>query len=362
MATWPLLVLLVGAAPAATVEVDLSTPLRTLQSIVLADEARDREAAAQCLIPEYRDQVQGVYGIAGQAWQFSQWFRSRLGRVLRYEPGQISQWDDLARGLIKVTLPVPIGRNKRDIYFWFTLRRVGDEWLEDPDPRPALLRATDDWLTAQSEHIVYHFTQPDAISAEVMAYHERFYDEVCTLMEVRPTEKVHYFYAASEEEADFIGCPPWEAAGEGSMYTVVATRPRFAHEICHAMLPQQPPNNVLSEGLAVYLADNRDRQAIVPVRWRAEAGRLLQEGKLYPLSELATRDLRAIVMDADVVFDVLYPQSAAFVQWLIEERGIERFRRLFAEANIANFQQVFAGVYDQELAAAEEDWQEWVAQ
>lgn len=352
--------LCLSAASAQALDLDVSTPEAALRTAIAVDEAGDRQAAARLFLPQYREELRGGYGLGGQTWQFAQWWRRRYGGLTKYEPGEVSRWGGLARGAVKITLPFEIGRGKSHIYIWLNFVLTEGQWLQDLDPKPGLLKATQDWHRAESEHFVYHFTQPGAVTDEHMRYHEQFLDSVRELMQVEVPERIDYFLASNEEEADFLGLPPWRYAGEGQLYTVVCNSPRFAHEVCHAMLPAQPPNNMLSEGLAVYLADNLDG-LFGEINHRQEAVKLLDEGKLLPLDQLAARDTRAISPSFDYVSKVVYTQAAAFVMYLIEERGIEKFRQLFQEANIADFPAVFGRIYGQGLDEAEEEWHRWLA-
>jgi len=355
---WLAALVLLGSQAAAA-ELDLSSPEAALRAALAVDAAGDREAAAQLLLPQYREQLRGGYGLGGQAWQFAQWWRRRFGPLISYEPGQVSQWGDLARGPVKITLPYEIGRGKRSIYVWLNLVHTQGLWLQDLDPKPALLKATADWGQAESEHFVYHFTRPGAVTEQHLRYHEEFLASVQKLMQVQAPPRIDYFLASNEREADLLGLMPWQYAGEGMLGTVVCNSPRFAHEVCHAMLPAQPPNNMLSEGLAVYLADNLDGFS-GQVDFRAAAAKLLGEGKLLSLDQLAARDTRALSPSFEYVTEVVYTQAAAFVMYLIEQRGIEKFRQLFNEANIATFPAVFSRLYGQGLEQAEEEWRQWL--
>jgi hypothetical protein len=119
------------------------------------------------------------------------------------------------------------------------------------------------------------------------------------------------------------------------------------HEIVHVYAPNE--NRFLAEGLAVYLHTKLAGNPALP-NFGEDLGRTAGR-RLWVVSSLAAlNDVRTPrplgtgreEMPADVL-------AGSFVEFLIEKRGLELFRRLYETSDYEN-------VYGKSLATLEKEW------
>ena len=179
---------------------------------------------------------------------------------------------------------------------------------------------------------------------------------------------------------------------------VLARKAAVLHELVHVFFPSG--NRFLAEGLAVHLQAEiggnpafpnfgRPLHAFAGERMRDMAGQLVTDGaaglKAAPGEEIfaAIRlgELDAIATPSPLTLQVgehfygeephgqacIYPIVGSFVQFLIETRGDERFRRLYLETPLMPRRQDagpphrWAGVYGVSLADLEQEWKSLIA-
>jgi hypothetical protein len=339
----------------------LNTPEATLAAFLEALVAGDAERAAQCYRPPYREQVRQGIGSAGQQWQL---MRAGAQALTLWQPRwrealqpQIQVWGDVARAFAILELPFAFLGNERRFPVWLALAREGEEWLIDDNPRQVLLALTREWSTAESEHFIYHFPSEGLVTRRDMLYHEQHFRRIQSLLEVEVPDKIHYFRAATPEQLLELGIA--DDLGEGYYGVVICATSRFAHEVTHAMLTQQPPNNWLSEGVAMLWGQDWDNP------WEAHptaiARELLRRGQLLPLERLIhTPTYLTFFPDFSRSTAVAYPQAASFIHYLTTQFPMSCFRQLFARANLRNVEEVFQEIYGQPIQKVEADWRAWL--
>jgi len=348
--------------PAEAVEsVDLSAPERTARAYLEAVVAGDPMRAARCYLPAYREEVRRGVGSAGQHRRLVE-AGARLLTMVR--PGwreelrlQTRVWDHVARVSAEIVLPFEFMPGENRFPLWLNLAREGEEWLIDDNPLAVLLLMTADWRTLETAHIIYHFPTEGLITQRDRMYHEQHLRRLTALMATPPAEKIHYFRAATREQLFELGYAA--DLGEGYYHLVVCAESRFAHELTHAALVQQPPNNWLSEGLAVYYGNDWDYPWEDPLE--VQARRLLERNQLVPLSQLVHTPTYLILFpNFDQVGAVIYPQAGALVKFLMTEYPLAKFRELFARADLENGAQVLEELYGKPLAELEAEWKAWL--
>lgn len=339
----------------------LPTPETTLAAFQEALAAGDAERAARCYLPPYRDQVRQGIGSAGQQWQL---LRAGFQLLNRFQPNwqatlqpQIQVWGEVGRIFASLELPFAFRGNERRFPLWLALSKQGEDWLIDDNPKKVLLALTRDWLTAESEHFIYHFPSQGLVTRRDMLYHEHHFHRIQALLEVEVPEKIHYFRAATPEQLFELGIA--DDLGEGYYGVVICATSRFAHEVTHAMLTQQPPNNWLSEGVAVLWGQDWDNP------WEKHpddiACELLRQGQLLPLERLiCTPTYLTFFPDFDRSTRIPYSQAASFIHYLTTQFPMSRFRQLFMRANLQNGAAVIEELYGQPIQKMEADWLAWL--
>jgi tetratricopeptide (TPR) repeat protein len=131
------------------------------------------------------------------------------------------------------------------------------------------------------------------------------------------------------------------------------------HEFAHVITLQMTRNRMprwLSEGISVYEGD------VGRPEWgrgqELDLVKAVQLGKLLPIAELNDGFAKADSVD-DLQF--AYFQSYLVVQFIVEEYGFEYLRSLVEEyAEIKPIEEMFEGVFHQELAMFESAFRAWI--
>jgi hypothetical protein len=181
--------------------------------------------------------------------------------------------------------------------------------------------------------------------------------------------------------------PAWNGrAGhmEFPSWRVASRKAAIAHELVHVFFPNG--NRFLAEGLAVYLQAEIGGNPAFPNFGRPLhelVRKLLHEmipkfspGHPDSLAQLHLADLDTIATPSPLELKVgedfygeeprgqahLYPMAGSFVQFLIETRGLEKFRALYERTPLVPFEQTagarerWLGVYGLSLAELEGEW------
>jgi hypothetical protein len=172
-------------------------------------------------------------------------------------------------------------------------------------------------------------------------------------------------------------------------WRVAARKAAIAHELVHVLFPNG--NRFLAEGLAVYLQAEIGGNPAFPNFGRPLhelARKLLHDmipefspGHPDSLALLHLADLDAIATPGPLELKVgedfygeeprgqahIYPLAGSFVQFLIETRGLEKFRALYERTPLIPFEQAagaqerWLGVYGLSLTELEGEWKSLIA-
>ena len=347
-------------------EPDLSTPERAADCFYASTVRNSMDEAARCVLEADRADFEAGRGALHDEWLFY----ATLCAVLRLgapppadgklpvpvEGRDVFRYGDLARVRTIVIAPI-LGT----VHLWAHCRLTDGRWHIAADRREFLLAATSDWLTTESDHIRYHHTGADAISRDVVEYHERHLDRLREALGLELPERIDYFYAANEEEAHWIGCAGNEICwGIGTC--VGAVLPKMAHEITHAALPFQQGEDWIGEGLAeCYGTDWDHGSPEAPVDPRTRLRRFRQNGALtVPFGRhLRTSMSVLLALDTTAVGE-LYMRSGAMVQFLAERYGPEKLRAFIRRAGVATVERDLQETYGLTPQEFERQWMEWL--
>lgn len=172
-------------------------------------------------------------------------------------------------------------------------------------------------------------------------------------------------------------------------WRVAAGKAAIAHELVHVFLPNG--NRLLAEGLAVYLQASiggnpafpnfgrplhdlvRELVSRMVPAFRQSDPASLEAVRLADLDAIATPAPLTLNVDGDLYGEEprgqahIYPLAGSFVQHLIETRGLESFRKLYARTPLVALHQDagapdrWAESYGCPLATLESEWRSMIA-
>jgi hypothetical protein len=172
-------------------------------------------------------------------------------------------------------------------------------------------------------------------------------------------------------------------------WRVSARKAAIAHELVHVFFPNG--NRFLAEGLAVYLQSeiggnpafpnfgrplhalvHEHLREMVPEFLRGDPGSL-EQIHLGELDKIATPGPLVLSVGQDFYGEEprgqarIYPIAGSFVQFLIETRGLEKFREIYLQtplvplAQDAGLPDRWQNVYNVSLASLEYEWKTFIA-
>ncbi|MCK4224874.1 MAG: hypothetical protein KAX39_06815 [candidate division Zixibacteria bacterium] len=246
-----------------------------------------------------------------------------------------------------------VGRLQKDIRYFI------EEGGKMVGANPILIH-TRDWLQKESEHFVYHYkNKQDEPTIALLDEMDQFYERIVDLLQVNYKDEIYYYKCSSSVEVGRLF--EMEASLARSQMTngVVASKRKFVpHEIVHIIsyriLPQDEekvPPEYLNEGLAYYLGGASFFSPELLLSW---AKKKLERNENVLLDSLI-RDpwMYGTNEGAGLV--------SSFVKFLIEIRGIVKFKRLFAAGETLDEQrEALRAIYPKSADRMQEEWTEFV--
>lgn len=220
-----------------------------------------------------------------------------------------------------------------------------------------ILIHTQGWLQKESKHFVYHYkSDKDEPATSLLDRMDQFYDGVVQRLFVDYTDRIDYYKCDSIAEVGRIfGLEPTLARSQVLGGVVASVQPFVPHEVVHIisyrMLPQQTqaiPPEYLSEGLSYYLGGASFFSPELLLSW---AKRKIESYEAVRLDSLI-RDpwMYGTNEGAGLV--------CSFAKFLLDTRGIRRFRQLFAAGETFDEQLEALGViFRKSLDEVQQEWQ-----
>jgi hypothetical protein len=211
--------------------------------------------------------------------------------------------------------------------------------------------------TQQSAHFVFHYAPGDRIDVPRT---EAFYTWISWQLSVDLGTRIQYFKFKDKQQKQSLTGLRGNANADPSLDTVYTIWPWETHEITHLLTARIGyPTDFFNEGIAVANQVDPLDDSYTPL-WNSNsvhrcANDFLAAGALPSLASIVeTTAFRA----ADP--DITYPTAGSFVEYLIEQNGMQQVLQLFPgvswqdslAAAGARFQQVF-GI---SLEQAEQAW------
>jgi hypothetical protein len=227
------------------------------------------------------------------------------------------------------------------------------------------------WLTYRSEHFVFHYAPNYSRANEMAAFasaRDRAFDQNCAYLKVAQWGKTD-FYVYDELEEGFA-VPDWNVIFADDDQSIGH---EMTHIIAYHIAGRRQKIRLLDEGIATWLNHSTRVTNHHFVAWD-----YIRTNGLPPLGELAhTRAFRRHQPPA-------YYPAASFVGYLIENQGVDAFRRLwtasarypdlyssaeelrlarhfpFIPGERVHFESAVLKVYGRTLSELDTEWRAWL--
>jgi hypothetical protein len=212
-----------------------------------------------------------------------------------------------------------------------------------------------DFERYDSAHFVFWYRADSPCAAQLESaanHHEESLARICETLGVEPPERKidYYLFSSNEEKGIHTGSKrDVHAWREGPAVYVVEAVLLSCHEDAHVVADGVAPQDeipLLAEGFAVQ-SDTEDvhEAAIAPASERGPV----------PVQSLATAEgfTRADAATASAV-------AGSFTRYLIQSRGIPKFRDCYRRASAAPLEEAFRAAYGEDMAEVANEWEKYL--
>ncbi len=237
----------------------------------------------------------------------------------------------------------------------FYIVAEGDRWVLI-NPIDLLPRK---WETHETELFAFHCAPTIRIEdyAPAIREMEKELRSFAAVIGFTPTQRMDYYVARSQRECGrLMQQRPSNGYAALSAHLIVSLTADNTHEAIHLMshlAGLNPSNAQACEALAVAFGGNTRTTAAYA---RQHACRCLDRGVLTPLNVLFT--------DREQFFRrnyTTYFEAGAFVRFLADEFGVDRFRRFLSEAaQTEDILVLLPAAYALDIAGLESRWHRWL--
>lgn len=137
----------------------------------------------------------------------------------------------------------------------------------------------------------------------------------------------------------------------------------FRHEIVHVLMYWTvgvKNLDFLAEGIAVAI-EMWNWPAVYERLWvHAVASNAYKNNCLFSISQLASNKFFEDIRDEQDTTHHFYEQCGSLVRYLVDEYGIEEFKRFYSKAGEDNYRTIFQYTYDKSIDDFEEGWHEFL--
>lgn len=232
-------------------------------------------------------------------------------------------------------------------------------------PEYSFQRIVKDYDTTETEHIVWYFPKGVRPPEKDLVRMEQAYLDAVQFWSIEPIDKlgrkIRFVWLPGESRYDRSRIQ--KALGEsiqgralssnGIVYSIFSYTP---HEMNHAIAGQvNNTTTLLNEGFANYLNKVNWEMNVHQVMIRAK-----REGAVIPLTDMLTRkDFRS--QDSRIA----YAEAAMFVKYLVEERDVEKFKRLYSKVSFSDNKQAVISkieeVYGESFSEFTTKWENYLS-
>jgi len=178
------------------------------------------------------------------------------------------------------------------------------------------------WLSAETSHYSFHFTRLSPLSQEDFDFHEQNLARETECLRVSaPRLKIHYYFYPDKNsmkllttfDGNAIAQLSGDPADPKTHFEIHSIYPRDNHEIIHVLLFSLGlPFPFWAEGIAVFRSGSWHGQSLTSAAERLLEKVLTLETLLDPQYFMSHQD-------------ICYPLAGAFIQFLVQTHGIEKF-------------------------------------
>jgi len=195
----------------------------------------------------------------------------------------------------------------------------------------------DEWLPFETEHFSFRFSPRLALfdRVEFAREHEAAYETISTWFGGGPDRKIRFFVWMDNAEAQAMGLPPLGFARPPYHLIHAYEKQTVGHEMTHIIsdyaVASEFKCGLINEGTSIY-HDQTGRDTLDRARTAMAA---------YP-AEAPAVSLAALWEDWSLLEDTYsYPVAGAWITWLIEKGGREKFLTFFPNQSLANARAVY---------------------
>jgi hypothetical protein len=221
---------------------------------------------------------------------------------------------------------------------------------------PILIRSRD-WVEKELNYIVYHVRpeeEPDPATVEEI---DRFCSEVSESLGITLKRKIHCYKMRDwKEVGEVLNMPPATGRAYVIVNSVLCSTHFPQYEIMHMFrdkFKDGPTATILYRGLGIYLGGTPYFSPHLCTHW---AKQVAQKWEM----SLAEINETCYSLKPEP-FNRTLSLSGALVKYLIEEEGMEKFKKIYLEADDwAGFKGRVKTIYGKDISRIEKEWQEWL--
>jgi hypothetical protein len=244
---------------------------------------------------------------------------------------------------------------------------------------PEIDQGNNNWLKKETVHFHIYY-RPDSEAEKnietISSYLDRKFIEILEILQVEYENKINFIiYDSPEDLKKHVYEKTWGFA-VGEYEAVALYYPskteyesrlgRFAHEVVHIIVYWTVGirgSDFLNEGIAETIEKYSILSIIPPKLWiHYKASTLMKNGKLLSIKQLSDNEFFKDIRDSRELYYTyyLYDQCGSLVRYLIDQYGIEKFKRFFAKADEDNYKTIFQYIYGKSIDEFEEEWHEFL--
>lgn len=221
---------------------------------------------------------------------------------------------------------------------------------------PIMIR-TRDWIEKELNHIVYHVRpeeEPDPATIEEI---DRFCSEVSESLGITIKRKIHCYKMRDwKEVGEVLNMPPATGRAYVIVNAVLCSTHFPQYEIMHMFrdkFKEGPTATLLYRGLGIYFGGTPYFSPHLCTHWAKQVAQKW---------ELSLEEINETCYSLKPEpFNRTLSLAGAFVKHLIEEEGMEKFKKIYHESDDwSDFREQVETVYGKDINLMEEEWKEWL--
>jgi hypothetical protein len=218
--------------------------------------------------------------------------------------------------------------------------------LEEPIP----------WKEIQTKYVNYYYLEGSPFPAGAIDKETAFIEDCVKKLHIDVEDKVSYYYYPSEEKFhEIFGVKKGHERAMWKKQELHTTKTYDDHEMIHMLLvPYGYPPFGLAEGAVFYILGSIDGR---------DVHMMAKEALVAKRLPALFRIVKQQDMDSAGMMNSVAGWSS-FCIWLIDQRGVDKFMKLYKATNdvedSATFATQFKDIYGADFEAMDREWRLWV--